>query len=152
MKQFCVRASKYSHDQFTRGADWIQTIESFPINSRAWTLQERFLPPAVLHFLTDSTCWECRTGVGDGVPYGFGDPAILPDLKLLVLLLPTAGEKEPLYPWHHLVERYQKRQITNLTGRLPAICGLAQHFAQKRQDTWRACGRMNFPEALSGFK
>jgi Heterokaryon incompatibility protein (HET) len=31
-----------------------------PLNSRAWTLQERILSPRILHYGTDQMYWECR--------------------------------------------------------------------------------------------
>jgi hypothetical protein len=32
-----------------------------PLNDRAWTLQERFLSPAILHYTTTGMVWECKS-------------------------------------------------------------------------------------------
>jgi hypothetical protein len=41
------------------------------------------------------------------------------------------GPNEPLHWWYRLVEQYQRRAITRVEDRLPAIGGLAQHFAER---------------------
>ena len=56
---------------------------------------------------------------------------VTPYLNFIVPLQSRAGPVEPLQWWYLLVEHYQRRQITKAEDRLPAIGGLAEHFAQK---------------------
>ena len=42
------------------------TSQDYPISTPTWTLQERYLSPAILHFDQDDACWECRNGMDDG--------------------------------------------------------------------------------------
>ncbi|KAI9761974.1 MAG: hypothetical protein M1840_001503 [Geoglossum simile] len=48
---FCLRSPPYQ----------VHEIEGFPISQRAWTMQERYLAPRVLHFLPDHLLFECGT-------------------------------------------------------------------------------------------
>lgn len=196
-------------------------INNIPISTRAWTLQERFLPVAVLHFYEGQACWECKTALFDDEPETGIDIEDMvnesaekseagcakreseePDEGLNKLhtfsagrlwklnksnknMQPSSGASQSSYSdsknnastsgsaqlprldrkripkedmdedlklilpvrdqwelsrvsllkgfkwWYQLVDMYQKREVTRAEDRLPAIGGLAAHFAQK---------------------
>lgn len=139
-------------------------MDDLPISTRAWTLQERFLPPAVLHFYQGATYWECRTGLfegeestgimtddelrseveaaknrSDGGQAAAADrrteqkeepsEQVSADLKLLLPAHDTFKERYDFGWWYRIVELYQRRGVTRSEDRLPAIGGVAGHFA-----------------------
>ncbi|KAL9078082.1 MAG: hypothetical protein Q9157_002993 [Trypethelium eluteriae] len=38
---------------------WDRQVDSAPVNTRGWVLQERLIAPRVLHFCRDQIAWEC---------------------------------------------------------------------------------------------
>ena len=148
---FCIGASPHVRDE-TAGKPWKSLIENtpvrkpwhehlerLPISARAWTLQERFLAPAVLHFDQDSACWECRTGIYDGQS-GSRElhHEVTPDVKLIMPWEYLSGNSDPLQRWFELIENFTRRGITSVDDRLIAFGGLAESFSQTHGSAYYA--------------
>ncbi|OCK92266.1 HET-domain-containing protein, partial [Cenococcum geophilum 1.58] len=69
--------------------------EPFPLLTRGWVLQERYLSPRTLHFCLQELVWECL------------------------------GDLTCEYQWHSIVEQYTSLKLSKETDRLPALSGLA---------------------------
>lgn len=97
------------------------------LNSRGWTLQERLLTPANLHFLNGQIIWECRThSLYPSGHFQTSDP-------FLKRLLPNPsssrdafGEVDKSLLWARLVENYSRRNLTKAFDKLIALAGLAR--------------------------
>ena len=139
---FCIGASLHVRNQDSKmnaKRRWSDHIEALPISRRAWTLQERFLPPAVLHFDQDDACWECKTGIYDGRQGRRElDHEVTPDFKLMVSLDATWRRDDTLGRWYKLVEIFQARSITKVEDRLIAFGGLAESLSQKLKSEYFA--------------
>ncbi|QIW98059.1 hypothetical protein AMS68_003577 [Peltaster fructicola] len=114
-----------------------QMIGAGPLETRAWTLQERVLPPASLHFASEQILWECCEGFASEVQPGFqedfrGANATFYGMSVHDMKLLTHGEgiDDPGKLWYQLVEAFSERRLTNPTDRLPAILGISQSFAK----------------------
>lgn len=139
---FCVGASLHvrtSQSDVGVKRKWSDHIAALPISNRAWTLQERYLPPAVLHFDQDDACWECRSGIFDGREGArAADPVSAPDLKLILPLDPTWRMDDILGQWYNLVEQFQRRKVTDVKDRLAAFAGFAETFSTQLKSDYRA--------------
>jgi hypothetical protein len=93
---------------------------------RAWTLQERLLCPAVLHFLPYYMVWECRTicECENGEIVAEVDPFI----KALPWLFGGEWTAQRYSLWTELVHKYASRSMTWKSDKLPAIAGLASYL------------------------
>jgi Heterokaryon incompatibility protein (HET) len=164
---FCIARSPQDYQsKLSHFSNWTKHMDDLPISTRAWTLQERFLPPAVLHFYQGAACWECRTGLfegeestgiltddelrseveaaknrSDGGQAAAADrrteqkeepsEQVSADLRLLLPAHDTFKERYDFGWWYRIVELYQWRGVTRSEDRLPAIGGVAGHFAQR---------------------
>ncbi|KEY72507.1 hypothetical protein S7711_10184 [Stachybotrys chartarum IBT 7711] len=106
------------------------TITEFsgePLSSRGWALQERFLSARVLHFTRTQTWFECEDrmlseannlDLYDAVKMGeVGSYSHFPDSYLFK------------HRWRQLSALYSSRRLTNPGDKLPAMAGMAAHFA-----------------------
>jgi len=98
-----------------------------PIDTRAWTLQERLLARRALEFGARQTRFSCQRdidGHADGwtphAEYACGRVPRLPDL----------AKEHPLRSWDTMVLAYTARNITVATDRVHAISALAERFAE----------------------
>ncbi|KAF1970944.1 HET-domain-containing protein [Bimuria novae-zelandiae CBS 107.79] len=110
-----------------------RVIEESLLASRAWTLQERLLPPRTLYFGREQIAWECRTCTAyEGLPDMFDEGIMGLSPENFVW---TLEEDEPLSHtynvqlWSDIVEDYSKRKLTFDKDRLVAISGLARILA-----------------------
>ncbi|KAH6722693.1 heterokaryon incompatibility protein-domain-containing protein, partial [Leptodontidium sp. MPI-SDFR-AT-0119] len=106
-------------------------IRTFPLLTRAWVFQERFLAPRTLHFHSTEIVMECRshlrcecTGVDKVSAKRF-------DLE-------TTSDAHVLDQWMEVVEEYSKLAITKDSDRLPAILGVATRFQQRLRSRYIA--------------
>ena len=105
-----------------RPMDIVDELQKAPYSRRAWTLQERLLAPAVVHFGCDQLLWECRTQeliseTGD-TDTERNRPAIEPVTRI--------GNEQ----WYKILRNYCGRQLTVRNDRLPAVAGLVSHLRQ----------------------
>jgi hypothetical protein len=113
-----------------------------PIDSRAWTYQERRLSPRFLEYTTTQLKWTCRTlrtFDGDHAPFMFADdegvatPTEIPCL-----------EGRPLPQWRRVVCGYTSRNLTMPNDKLIAISAIAKMYRQSTGHTylaglWKEC-------------
>jgi hypothetical protein len=108
----------------------------YPLLTRAWVLQERFLSPRVLHFGPHELFWECQDDVycecgnsKDIVLGKHGDRSRVVDAPSLdnVALMH--------HKWRDLVEEYSVMDLTKASDKLPAIAGLASDMKLRRVDS-----------------
>jgi Heterokaryon incompatibility protein (HET) len=128
-----------------------------PINSRAWTLEERLLSPRVLVYSSIQVLWECQDGMKMLGPNIF-EPIYQPRLKQILFEYSrqqftflegeriatsksTAFEtqtnlhgvfkiEELRESWIEILEDYTSRKMTLAEDRLLAISGIAAVFAK----------------------
>jgi hypothetical protein len=113
--------------------DVLDPLRYDPINSRAWTFQERILSPRTIHYGVDQMYWECL------------DMFCGEDGLRAKPMIPKIQEKgswdwdETLADlWHELVRQYSKRNLTYGSDKLPALSGLAFRFFQLVDDEYYA--------------
>lgn len=92
-----------------------------PLESRAWTFQERYLASRTLHFTASEVYWECyHTNACETFPAGFppefvhGNPACRPKTPILAAM------------WEWYVEKHSCRKLTFHSDKLVALSGMAQ--------------------------
>ncbi|PVH83029.1 HET-domain-containing protein, partial [Cadophora sp. DSE1049] len=111
-----------------------------PLNSRAWTLQERLISTRIIHFGRHEMIWECNScsaresGVTDLAPSNLADA--------------SAKNIDKMEVWEHLVKDYLTRSITRTTDRLPAISALARMLFEGSSFTYLAGILKEWPEGL----
>ncbi|KAH8746733.1 heterokaryon incompatibility protein-domain-containing protein [Hyaloscypha sp. PMI_1271] len=96
------------------------------LDTRGWTLQERLLSPANLHFLHGGMVWECRSGCFDNhgnfqLPHN-----ILKCLQQGRKAVDDLPPNDRLLIWARLVENYSSRALTRSSDKLIALAGLAR--------------------------
>jgi hypothetical protein len=108
-------------------------IEQSQLASRAWTLQERLLPPRTLYFGLDQIAWECREG---NVYEAFPDEFNICGLDLSpgnLFILPEQANfpnyKRQFFYWSDIVNNYSERNLTFSRDKLVAISGLVRILA-----------------------
>ncbi|KAI0478296.1 HET-domain-containing protein [Xylaria cf. heliscus] len=127
---------------------------TYPLMSRAWTLQERLLSGRILHITASELIWECKTTlccecgtISREAEYLSGNPspkiaydiameniieegrnalhAKPQEMKQLKGLLTPKTSRE----WTLLIGGYSNRMLTYETDKLPAISALARRFS-----------------------
>ncbi|CZR68030.1 uncharacterized protein PAC_17929 [Phialocephala subalpina] len=144
-------------DPFNR----FQSLTNEPLNTRAWTLQERVLSPRVLHYARDQLHWECRQTIKSEA----GSPPYLSAnqledeshrdgwlTKISSDLMPkiqdghetafSGAENEDGMgyqdSWYGLVEAYTERDLSYGDDKLPALSGLARAYGIQHEGTYVA--------------
>lgn len=122
----------------SRTKERIFTLNGCTLEGRAWTLQERLLASAVLHFVADTMIWECCAGCA------FEDLAEIAPVLTKSLeprdivnwdilfrvkpLLRAAAPEQASALWYHLAQKYSSRRLTRESDRHAALHGLATSF------------------------
>lgn len=106
-----------------------------PLNTRAWTLQERELSPSKILFSENMLLWECVTmKASSELPWlerVFEDDS-MPDLMLLPgeTELARDGVGYLRDQWYSLIEDYSSRFMTMEADKLVAVRGIIQKYRQ----------------------
>ena len=106
---------------------------TFPLDQRAWTLQEDLLAARVLYFYHDEIIYHCDS---DSWCCCSETTRAQRHKAAMASGLTTPGKT--VKTWHELVESYTKRRLTNEGDKLPALSGLARRFQQNFQMTYLA--------------
>jgi hypothetical protein len=117
----------WSDDYMGGSSDWdSERFEEVPLNSRAWTLQERVLSRRTIHFGKWQMLWECfETRLTAQAPWGKQrDDRYDPHTSLDAF-------KQPLYTkskWYALLADYVERSLSVDSDKLTALSGLAHRY------------------------
>ncbi|KAN0092350.1 HET domain containing protein [Hyaloscypha variabilis] len=115
----------------------------YPLLSRAWVYQERFLSKRVIHFGKGEIYWECmesakcECGLVTPSSIGLDSESRFPHKNVhdrtpnLTLFYPENPDMN-LWQWHDIVAEYTSLSMTLISDRLPAILGLAQEVQKRR--------------------
>lgn len=125
------RSKQYTWNCINAGSR--RLIDESKVASRAWTLQERLLPPRSLYFGRNQIAWECRIGNAYETLTDMFDEGIMrlsPGnfSRLLEETRPFANT-DNVKQWSYLVEIYSKRNLSFGRDKLVAISGLARMLA-----------------------
>lgn len=112
---------------------WWKSVAHSPLASRAWTVQEMFLAPRVLHFAEQEVHWECvELFTAESLPTLFNTiPTSYSIIRKSALRhgLPEQEKARVLYQlWYQLVSIYSEGELTFTSDRPIAIAGLAGVF------------------------
>jgi hypothetical protein len=114
---------------------WFSSVYFSPLANRAWTVQERFLAPRVLHFAAEEVHWECmELFTAESLP------TLLNTIPVSNAIIRKSGlryglpEQERirvLYDiWYQLVTAYSAGTLTFTSDRAIAFAGLAGIFCR----------------------
>lgn len=138
-----------------------------PLTQRGWALQERFLTPRTLHFGRDQMYFECHAHFLSEDGFQVKGRLCSADESSHPSQIQTDGLGSPVmmhrdyrgpWLWYQLLHSYCNRKLTKDSDKLPALSGLARHFAEHIGDQyvaglwrstliegliWQAIGRAN---------
>ncbi|KAL8840870.1 MAG: hypothetical protein Q9170_001134 [Blastenia crenularia] len=121
---------------------WTDMIESSPLSSRAWALQERLLSRRTLYMTAQGFFWECaerRASVYE--PNGCVFDKSFRDHGLRNINQIVSNEQSDRilgYHWQRIIEHYSRLGMTVKSDRLPAIAGLAERLEAHTGDVYFA--------------
>ena len=127
--------------------------QNSPLHSRAWAFQERLLATRVIHYSSSELIWECKTCIRcecSNVERYSTWRDFKPGSSLKTEF---AGrymtEEKKLDNWQSIISEYTARNLTIADDRLPALSGLARHFASPKLGRYLAgIWESNLPDAL----
>ncbi|KAK3323356.1 heterokaryon incompatibility protein-domain-containing protein [Cercophora scortea] len=96
-----------------------------PIDTRAWTIQERALSTRAIMFTGVEVQWECR----ESKSCECGLEAEETVREYIKFGLDPANKWKPMSTWETLLVEYSRRRLTVEADRLPAIAALARVMA-----------------------
>lgn len=105
-----------------------RTHFDYCLSYRGWTLQERLLATALLHYTPEGMIWECRTHCVR--EHGEGHPTS----GMLKALNHFTGISDMDSLWQRVVQDYTTRTLTVEGDKLPAIAGVARYFRNNRSE------------------
>ncbi|KAK4682171.1 hypothetical protein QC764_113110 [Podospora pseudoanserina] len=128
-------------------------LRNEPLSSRAWCLQERFLPLRALQYGTRQAFWECNTIRANEDGEAVGKNILSMQRNHVSRLAKTANVKKTVFSkgtwrpadreasggcrynwvdWYWMVQDFTARDITKATDRFPAVAGLAREVVRIR--------------------
>lgn len=131
--RICTNGEKEVVD-FSPGDEYEKNVTESHLATRAWTVQEKVLPPRTLHCGDQGFFWECRTQIAsEYFPDGFcetnlyvhGRSVRWPDTHLMAY-------------WSTLKEWYSSCDLTNPGDKLVALSGVARAIQNKTGDHYFA--------------
>ena len=124
---------------------WTQLVESSPLNTRTWFLQERLLCPRILHYSKSQVFWECiETRACETYPEPIPKRFLIPSDHLVLRKDPisktiyTLDTPQGYTPWMHIVEVYSTTFMTKAEDKLVALSGLARETQTLTNDVYCA--------------
>ncbi|KAH6868878.1 heterokaryon incompatibility protein-domain-containing protein [Thelonectria olida] len=140
---------------------WTDEVETAPLSTRGWVVQERFLAPRIIHFTENQIYWEClesmyceadptgellilgkQDGGGRKMATTVYKTAKLELAKARARLVGTRDQYSNEY-WNHaqwgsIVSIYTNCALTKESDRLIAMSGIAKTFQEVNGDTYLA--------------
>ncbi|KAL9636878.1 MAG: hypothetical protein Q9164_002554 [Protoblastenia rupestris] len=118
---------------------WQENIVNAPLNQRAWVVQERLLPPRILHFGRDQMAWECQEMEACET---FPDelPALMDAFGGIYskALLEERGEDLVALHWEEIAETYSRGCLTKEDDKCIALAGIVGAIKGRLADTYHA--------------
>jgi len=143
---FCEKRSHM--DEFSDPLSSARPSDKFPLNKRAWGLQERLLSTRVLHYTYSELAFECMRGYEcecSGVTDMAWNSFTQAPKTSMRTDLPLPEYREV---WKTIVSQYSHRQLTYSGDKLVAIAGLAKRFAKPDDRYIAGLWRSNLREQL----
>lgn len=116
-----------------------------PVNTRAWTLQERLLSPRLLLYGTNTLQYQCQehtVNLGNSIHIPSGLTSWrLPSSYLHLGRTMVSGAAEiqsASRTWAYIISMYSQRQLTKITDKLIALAGIAELFHAKLRTKYLA--------------
>lgn len=107
------------------------TSDTEPLNSRAWTFQERYLSRRKITFSKEELGFECQTDRREeGSRFTTDHFQAFKVNKLLEM--DNELPNRTYFQWRDAVSRYSERALTKETDKLPALAGLAGVVAKRK--------------------
>ena len=112
-------------------------LDSSPIFSRAWILQERLLCPRMLHFGHDQLYWECPELLPGSEDFPCGQAPADKEMPFSISSDNLKGSER--VTWCRAVTDYSSMNLSHPSeDKLVAIGGIAQQIAESVKDTYVA--------------
>ncbi|KAF4448675.1 heterokaryon incompatibility protein [Fusarium austroafricanum] len=112
------------------GAPWsIQRRK--PLSSRGWVLQEQLLSNRIVHCMQSEIHWQCRRAYRTQAGQMFDNDTLLQDRHNFS----WSPSKRRERTWCSWVEEYSTRNFTFIDDRVPALAGIANHYASTTGDS-----------------
>ncbi len=108
--------------------------QDYPLLSRAWAYQERYLSPRNLFFFNNELVWVCQSATWKEK----SNENLTTRINPIPADDDTEEEIHPLDQWHRCVSEYSELQLTFEKDRLPAIGGIAAQMECKRESRYFA--------------
>lgn len=126
-----------------------EPVRREPLNSRAWTLQERYLPRRMISYGKTQVYWECSEMVAseegdcmprDGDRLGLVTKTAAIDKSICGIMGRSPGNIQDVnyFNWYETVKEYARRHITKPADRLPALSGMARAISEVTGDEYLA--------------
>ncbi|KAK3402936.1 hypothetical protein B0T20DRAFT_458086 [Sordaria brevicollis] len=119
------------------------TSPGMPLLSRAWVFQERILSRRVIYFCADVLVWECKSSHrcqchSCHVSSNEADPQHgVYGREYSNGLIDTLAPNDLVRHWQSLVQDYTLLQLSFISDKLPALCGLANRIGKHKDQTSR---------------
>lgn len=121
-------------------------LDDEPLSKRGWALQERYLPPRILHFASKQMHWECCGHfLGED---GFRMPGRLSSIYEDARPPDSAmnNQSSKLFPslfrgpdlWYYILQSYCRRNLSKSSDKLPALSGIARIIEERTGDKFVA--------------
>jgi hypothetical protein len=161
-----IESTKIVNTNYFDTIDWPQV---WPLDTRAWALQEYLLSPRLLIFGAGGPVWQCQTQkLQPIIPSNKLFNTDLQRLPDAIFQTPTerqksrsprqrptwhASERQKQHlTWKSIVENYSTRQISVPSDRLPAIAGVADELSCIWDDCYHfGMWRENLYQQLAWF-
>ena len=124
---------------------WTQLVESSPLNTRAWALQERLLSSRILYYSKSQLFWDCaETRACETYPEPISKRFLIPsdDLALgqdaLFQVEHRLNKPQVYRQWMHIIEVYSITFMTKPEDKLVALSGLAREVQTLTKDVYCA--------------
>ena len=134
-------------------------VKDEPLSTRAWCLQERYIPHRVLLVSKGQMYWECFNMLasedGDCIAQNGGRLRQIKEtagIDLSITGISGRGldeiNKANYFHWYETVKAYAKRDVTKESDRLPALAGLAFVVSPDHKDYMAGIWKKGLIEGL----
>ena len=138
--QFSQKYTLLDHDY------WKHLVLDEPLIRRAWVVQERLLPPRVLHFGSQQLFWECQLDCSEDFPMGLPPVLAREDQQYLfkrrdesMTPLIKSSHPSPAHAaWQRALNSYTHASLTKSGDKLIALAGIASELSPDISDGYIA--------------